>query len=223
MISANTLIEKWPAGNIKTSGKGRSIVRLKGKVLVSWAFCLMLSPAWAQDVSPFLDYEPRGSTKGPVYLSGSMKLGLHNRNGEYYSGSRSVGEGLSFALGARVLPVLSVEVALNMWFPDNEDDDSKYSSNGGYTFLTRYEFAGISVGTNVLLHFPNSGPYAKFGRHCWSASVYETLDVWDGSGCSNSIGGGILFGKKGRGYFFEANRIRYKQIDSWFLTAGVRF
>lgn len=158
-----------------------------------------------------------------MYLSSSVKLGLHSRNGKYDSNSRSAGEGVSFALGATMLPILSVEVALNMWFPSDEEEDDRYSSNGGYIFLTGYEFAGISIGTNVLLHFPNDGPYAKFGRHCWSASVYETLDVWDGSGCSNTVGGGILFGQKGRGYFLEANRIRYKRVDSWFLTAGLRF
>jgi len=209
----------------KNKCKGNRVVGLKGKALVSWVLCLGLTPAWAQESSSFLDYEPRGSTRGPMYLSSSVKLGLHNRNGEYDSSPRSAGRGLSFALGTTVLPILSVEVAVNMWFPGDEEDeeDNRYLSNGGYTFITGYEFAGISIGTNALLHFPGEGPYAKFGRHCWSASVYETLDVWDGSGCSNTVGGGILFGQNGRGYFFEANRIRYKRVDSWFLTAGLRF
>lgn len=198
-------------------------MKFKGNVLTSLVFLLVMTPTWALDVNALVDYEPKATTKGPVYFSTSAKLGLHDRDAEHNSRSKSVGEGLSFALGTRMLPILSVEVALNMWFPDEEDEEDQYSSNGGHTFFSSYEFAGISIGTNALLHFPNEGPYAKFGRHCWSANVYETLDVWNGTGCSNTIGGGILFGKKNRGYFFEANRIRYKQVDSWFLTAGVRF
>jgi hypothetical protein len=41
-----------------------------------------------------------------------------HRYAEYNSRSKSVGEGLSFALGTSVVPILSVEVALNIRFPD---------------------------------------------------------------------------------------------------------
>ncbi|MFY0641649.1 MAG: hypothetical protein JXR16_11425 [Bermanella sp.] len=197
-------------------------MEFKGKVVAGLVFCVVPGFICAQDVNAIVNYESKKTTIAPVYFASSAKLGLHNRDAEYNSRSNSVGEGLSFAIGASVLPILSVEVALNMWFPDEEDEEDEYLSNGGHTFLNTYEFSGISIGSNILLHFPNSGPYAKFGRHCWSANVYETLDVWNGTGCSNTIGGGILFGKNSRGYFIETNRIRYKQVDSWFLTVGFR-
>lgn len=141
-----------------------------------------------------------------AYFSAAGNVSIHNMDKTEEDKQISSGDGLSLALGVEMLPILSFEVEASAWYPrENEEYD--------------FTFVGMSIGSNAVLHFPKVGPYAKFGRHCWGVSVTETPDSWDGSGCSNSMAGGILFD----GYFFEVSRKRYKKVDSWFFSAGVRF
>lgn len=145
-----------------------------------------------------------------AYKTLSLKTGLYRMEQGDEGWHVSAGEAASAGVGFSVLPILSLEMVGNVWYPREQEH---------YDF----EFAGISLGSNVLLHFPNEGPYVKFGRHCWRANVFNAINLWDGSGCSNMLGGGILFGRWDSGYFFEASRIRYRDVDSWFFTGGVRF
>ena len=162
------------------------------------ALLMGISSAWAQ---------PSGVG---VYKTLSLKAGLYRMDQGDEGWHVSSGEAASAGVGFSVLPILSLEVVGNVWYPREQD-------------VHDFEFAGISLGSNALLHFPNEGPYVKFGRHCWSANVFNAINLWDCSGCSNTLGGGILFGRWDSGYFFEASRIRYREVDSWFFTGGVRF
>ncbi|NVK39176.1 MAG: hypothetical protein HWE18_14710 [Gammaproteobacteria bacterium] len=155
----------------------------------------------------------------PWYTVSAIQLGLHSLDTDNEEVDlTSVGEGVYFAIGRPVLPIMSLEVGVDFWFNDEEDEDPV-----DHAVLHDFHFAGISVGTNAIFHFPGGeGPYAKVGRHCWSASAYDAWNVWNGNGCSNLFGGGLFFGE-GKGFFLEATRTRYKRVHSWFLSAGIKF
>lgn len=145
-----------------------------------------------------------------MYKTVSIKMGFYRMDQGDEGWHVSSGEALSAGLGIEVLPILALEVNTSAWYPaENEEYD--------------FKFAGLSIGSNLVLQLPGEGPYAKFGRHCWSANAFQAVNIWSGSGCSNTVGGGWLFNETGTVFFIESNRIRYKEVDSWFLTAGVRF
>lgn len=183
--------------------------------------CQLMSTPLASG-SPLLDADSglRFGANSPWYVTSAVQLGLHSidrPSGEL--DLSSIGQGFYFALGRPVMPILSLETALDFWFTDEEDENPV-----DHALLHDFHFSGISLGVNAIFHLPGvQGPYAKIGRHCWGASVYDTLDIWDGSGCSNLFGGGAYFGPSGHGYFMELSRIRYERVDSWFMTAGLRF
>ena len=173
--------------------KGMILRVLLGLVLSATGFS-----SWAQEADL------------PVYKTMAIKLGFY-RMGQGEEGWHvSSGEAVSAGVGIELLPILAVEVNASAWYPrENEEYD--------------FNFAGLSIGTNALLQLPGGGPYAKFGRHCWSVNAFHAVNIWNGSGCSNTIGGGLLFNNNGSIYFVEGSRIRFKRVDSWFLSAGVRF
>lgn len=145
-----------------------------------------------------------------MYKTVSIKMGFYRMDQGDEGWQVSSGEAISAGVGIEVLPILALEINGNAWYPrENEQYD--------------FHFAGMSIGTNVLLQLPGEGPYAKFGRHCWSANVFDVVDIYNGSGCSNTLGGGLLLKNNQHTFFLEANRIRFKRVDSWFLSAGVRF
>lgn len=168
------------------------------RVLMALALSVIGAPNWAQDVD------------SSIYKTMAIKLGFYRMDQGEEGWHVSSGEAVSAGIGLEVLPILAVEVNASAWYPRGNDE---------YDF----NFAGLSIGTNALLQLPSGGPYAKFGRHCWSANAFHAVNIWDGSGCSNTIGGGLLFNDNGSIYFVEGSRIRFKRVDSWFLAAGVRF
>lgn len=184
---------------------------------------MSISSVFAQDsvFIPDSAYNDAGfNLDSPWYMVSAIQLGLHSLESDNEEVNlTSVGEGVYLAVGREVLPIMSFEVALDFWFNDEEEEDPV-----DHALLHDFHFAGISLGTNAIFHFPGGqGPYAKVGRHCWTASAYDAWDIWDGQGCSNLFGGGVVFGSQGKGFILEASRIRYKRVHSWFLTAGMKF
>ncbi|MGR6870968.1 hypothetical protein ACU6U9_01375 [Pseudomonas sp. HK3] len=183
----------------------------KRKSLISVALSLAVSFAWAQDVSHLLDYTPEHDENSSVYNTFSVKFGAHSVSTTNEGDKFSSGNSISLGMGLQLLPILSLEAEASAWYPRGGEE---------HDFI----FSGVSLGSNVVLHFPDVGPYAKFGVHCWVGNAMDTLDDWDtSSGCSDATGGGVLLKNNSYYYFFEINRTHYKQIDSWLLTAGVKF
>jgi len=169
---------------------------------------------------PLIDIpEPEIRSKD-LYATGSYKIGLHHFETSD-EGLSSYGSGFSFSVGHKVLPILSAELAFNLWSVDEEENETNTIE---HHLLHDFHFHGISLGANAILHLPNvQGPYFKVGRHCWSASVEDVVNLWDGAGCSNLSGLGVYFGPKGSGFLIEYNYIRYDVVSSSFLNLGIRF
>lgn len=197
-------------GNIKSVVKESFIVGFKRQLYIFGMLNLAATFTWAQDVSHLLNFTSKDNGNSEVYYTFSVKLAEHRVNTKDEGFKLSDGYNFSLGVGLQVVRFLSLEAEANVWYPKIDDKNE-------------FMFAGTSLGSNVILNLPNKGPYAKFGFHCWGGTAFDTLGGWDEIGCSSAVGGGILLGEFNRGTFLELNHIRYKQIESWFLAAGVRF
>ena len=157
-------------------------------------------------------------------MEGSVGMALHELHIDEESSIKSAGQYLNLSFGQRFKHSLSGAVSLRAWGAKDygEEDDDEYE-------LKSHVF-GVSLGVEGQVFMPtfNHGPYAKFGRHCWGVSLINALDIWDGSGCSNIIGAGILLmpevgDKDGSGTFYEVVLTRFKQLHSWMFVVGRRF
>lgn len=137
----------------------------------------------------------------------------------------STGEYFSLSAGMKMKHTLSVSGSLRLWSTEEEDD---HGDAVEHALFHDFHFTGISMGVDAQLFLPAlaQGPYLKGGRHCWSANVSEVFNIWDGSGCSNLFGAGVLWNTNKHtdsGMFTEVLLTRFKYVNSWMLAVGVRF
>lgn len=149
-------------------------------------------------------------------MEGSVGVAFHELNIDEETSIRTVGEYINLSFGQRFKHSLSASVSFRAWGTDEDEFE--------------HDVFGVSLGVEGQVFVPsfNHGPYAKFGRHCWGISLIHTVDLWDGSGCSNIVGAGLLLktdpgDKDGSGMFFEVVLTRFKQLHSWMFAAGRRF
>lgn len=176
---------------------------------------------WLQGLCLYVCIFP--SVAIPVF-EGSVGAAFHELTIDEESAIRTVGQYLNLSFGERFKHSLSGAVSLRLWsardFADEDDDDYELESH----------VFGVSVGVEGQIFLPsmNHGPYARLGRHCWAMSLINMINVWDGSGCSNIVGGGILLApepgdKDGSGTFYEVVLTRFEQLHSWMFVVGRRF
>jgi len=123
-----------------------------------------------------------------------------------------IGAGLEF------LSVLSATVNAWAWGPFNDQtaDDNKFSA--------------FSVGWQVTAHLPVRGfdkapigPFARVGRHCWSASIRQSFTRWEDSGCSMMYSAGVsLIDEVNRSVYLEAMKTDFGDVESFGLMVSVR-
>ncbi len=133
----------------------------------------------------------------------------------------SVGEYAGLSFGYSLGHTLNVMSTVRIWSAEDEQEVD-------HALLHDFHFAGLSLGIDAQMYLPSlsNGPYGKVGRHCWVASVYEAFNIWDGSGCSNILAGGISWKSDNElagDNFFELMLTRFKYVRSWMFIVGHRF
>lgn len=124
--------------------------------------------------------------------------------------------------GVEWLPGISTGLAVYLWGDRNVNNRSDV-----------LQFDGISAGWDATLRLPlevlglnpGSGPYWRYGRHCWAASATGTFDPWSQKGCSAMETWGINFPLPPYPelvIFLEYSQTGFRDIDSRSVLAGVQ-
>ena len=159
------------------------------------------------------------------FIETSIGAAFHEINLSDGSRVSTLGEYFSVSAGLRPRHTLSVSGSFRLWSTEEEDDRGDAVE---HALFHDFHFTGLSLGLDAQLFLPlmDQGPYVKVGRHCWAVNVQEVFNIWNGNGCSNLLGGGVLLNgdHSNRGAFFaEVLLTRFKHVSSWMLAAGVRF
>jgi len=158
-----------------------------------------------------------------VYVESSLGVAFHSLELQEKPdvSATSTGEYASLSLGYALKHTMNIATTLRFWNTDQEEDYSDHA------LFHDFHFGGLSMGLDAQFFIPSldRGPYVKAGRHCWAASISQTLDVWSGSGCSNIAAAGFSWESSGAGgaNFVEMALTRFKKLNSWMLVAGHRF
>ena len=155
-----------------------------------------------------------------VYMEGAIGLGVQSLHDEEDNAAAS--RVLKLGSGVQLLPFLSGGVVLYSWgvVKDNKSEDS-------------INFDGLSAGWELVAHLPLSlkglptGPYFRYGGHCWSATITGLAQPWAKSGCSDLSAIGLAFSSDSRregqaSFYVEFSRTRFDEVTSGSLIAGIR-
>lgn len=157
------------------------------------------------------------------FIETSVGVGFHSIDlGE--TEAISTTEYLSLSTGIELQHTLNLAGSFRIWSTEEESNQD----NARHVLFHDFHFTGVSVGVDAQLFTPSlaQGPYIKAGRHCWAANVSEVFNIWDGNGCSNLVGGGVLWknGNAERGAFFtEVLLTRFKYVNTWMLAFGYHY
>ena len=158
-----------------------------------------------------------------IYVETSLGVAFHSLELQEKPdvSATSTGEYASLSLGYALKHTMNIATTLRFWNTDQEEDYSDHA------LFHDFHFGGLSMGLDAQFFIPSldQGPYVKGGRHCWAASISQTLDVWSGSGCSNIAAAGLSWESSTAGgtNFVEIALTRFKKLNSWMLVAGHRF
>lgn len=176
---------------------------------IVWIACLLSQSVFGQS---------------PQFVETSFGFAAHSIEARDGGSLTSTGEYLNLSAGLQLKHTLSMSSSLRIW--STEEDTQEDSIE--HTLFHNFHFAGISLGVEGQMFLPTlkQGPYAKVGRHCWAVGVSQFFNIWDGSGCSNIVGGGWMLNAQDEAKvrpFFEVMLTRFKYVNSWMLIAGARF
>lgn len=158
-----------------------------------------------------------------IYVETSLGVAFHSLELEDKPdmSATSTGEYASLSMGYALIHTLNIATTLRFWNTDQEEEYSEHA------LFHDFHFGGLSMGIDAQLFIPSlaRGPYVKAGRHCWAASISQTFDVWNGSGCSNIAGAGLSWQSNATEgtHFVEIVLTRFKKLNSWMLVTGHRF
>ena len=162
-----------------------------------------------------------------VYVETSLGVAFHSLELEDKPdvSATSTGEYASLSLGYALKHTLNIATTLRFWnTPTDKEEEEEYLE---HALFHDFHFGGLSMGIDAQFFIPSlaRGPYLKTGRHCWAASITQTFDVWNGSGCSNIAGAGLSWESSAAGgtNFVEIVLTRFKKLNSWMLVTGHRF
>ncbi len=162
-----------------------------------------------------------------VYVESSLGVAFHSLELQEKPdvSATSTGEYASLSLGYALKHTLNIATTLRFWnTPTDKEGEEEYSE---HALFHDFHFAGLSMGVDAQLFIPSlaRGPYIKAGRHCWAASITQTFDLWNGSGCSNIAGAGLSWQSNATEgtHFVEVVLTRFKKLNSWMLVTGHRF
>lgn len=155
-----------------------------------------------------------------VYIEGAIGLGVQSLQDE--EDTTAASRVLKLGSGIQLLPFLSGGVVLHSWGVV-KDDQSEDSIN----------FDGLSAGWELVAHLPlsltglPSGPYFRYGGHCWSATITGLAQPWAKSGCSDLSAVGLAFSSDSRregqaSFYVEFSRTRFDDVTSGSVIAGIR-
>lgn len=178
---------------------------------------------WRLLIFIFLIFMSIKSLAEVSFTETSIGMALHSIDVSPSSGISTLGEYMGFSMGIEAKHTLSVMGSVRLWNTEDDEDDPAQ-----HIFLHDFHFTGLSVGLDGQFFLPtlNKGPYLKIGRHCWSANVSQIFNIWNGNGCSNLAGAGLMLGgtegEEGK-IFAEVLLTRFEYINSWMLAVGMRF
>ncbi len=156
-----------------------------------------------------------------LYVETSLGVAFHSFELDETPDASAIGEYASLSMGYSLKHTLNMATSLRFWNTNKEEEYSEHA------LFHDFHFGGLSMGIDAQFFIPSldRGPYVKAGRHCWAASISQTFDVWNGSGCSNIAGAGIMWdsSNSGSANFVEVILTRFKKLNSWMLVAGHRF
>jgi len=162
-----------------------------------------------------------------VYVETSLGVAFHSLELQEKPdvSTTSTGEYASLSLGYALKHTLNIATTLRFWnTPTDQEGEEDHLE---HALFHDFHFGGLSMGIDAQFFIPSlaRGPYVKAGRHCWAASISQTFDVWNGSGCSNIAGAGLSWESSAVGgtNFVEITLTRFKKLNSWMLVTGHRF
>lgn len=124
--------------------------------------------------------------------------------------------------GIEWLPGLSTGLMARLWGDRNVNTESEV-----------LQFDGISIGWDVTLRLPlelaglprGTGPYWRYGQHCWAAAAAGIVNPWAEDDCSPMQTWGINFSLPDSPdlvIFAEYARTDFLDIESRAVIAGVQ-
>ena len=157
---------------------------------------------------------------------GALGVGFHSIELDDGGEVSSIGEFVRFSAGVKLKHTLSLSGSLRIW--NNSEDVDDEGDRVEHALFHDFHLTSVSLGIGAQLFLPAlaQGPYIKGGRHCWTANVRDVFNIWNGSGCSNIVGAGILFKDpegSGGSFFGEVVLTRFKYVNTWMLAGGIRF
>lgn len=135
---------------------------------------------------------------------------------------------LKVSVGAQWYSFISTQIGL--WYWGNNDNDSDVDRP-----RERTKFESISASLEVTLQLPlgdkggffRSGPYYRYGRHCWSAVLLGLVEPWYKEGCSelHSVGYSFPMSNSRHPYtsfYLEATQSNFDNVSTKSIQLGTK-
>ncbi|MFT7409470.1 MAG: hypothetical protein ACI9EX_000041 [Oleispira sp.] len=178
--------------------------------------------------SATLLYLPMAALSAPVtYVDLTLGVGIHVLE-ESDQGAAS--KLIKVGTGVQWTPFLSTQLGVWSW---NSKAQSDRASKGDSEQDKVGLFDGLSASWEVVLQWPidnkgsvlSSGPYYRYGQHCWSAVLMGLVEPWSKKGCSelNTVGFSFPLKKaKNEGAYIEFTRTEFDDLSSSSLQLGAK-
>ncbi len=161
------------------------------------------------------------------YVDLALGLGVHVLEGSDQGAASRV---IKAGIGAQWFPFLSTQVGVWSW---NSEDQSKRDPNEDSERRKVGMFDGLSASWEVAVQWPiknsdsllSSGPYYRYGRHCWSAVLTGVVQPWSKNGCSDLSTLGFSFPtatKENAAVYIEFTQTSFDDLSSNSLQLGAK-
>ncbi|MEH6448931.1 MAG: hypothetical protein V7765_09690 [Oleispira sp.] len=162
-----------------------------------------------------------------TYVDLALGVGVHVIDD---SDQGAASELIKTGVGIQWLPFLSTQVGIWSWSSENQ---SKRDPNEDSERQNVGLFDGLSVSWEVAVQWPienansvlSSGPYYRYGRHCWSAVLTGLVQPWSKKGCSelNTLGFTFPTGsEEDVGLYIEFTQTDFDDLFSSSLQLGAK-
>lgn len=172
------------------------------------------------------------------YLYGSLGLGVQSGESPGSDSFSVLSNQVRLGVGKEYFRFLSLQVGIAFWHDPFDDEDEEEDERDD-----RVRFGGIALTWDALVKIPlesgggsvSSGPYLRYGRHCWGASVSGLDEPLSVNGCSQTLAGGLFIpfvqdaGALGvandasqTALYVEFSSTQFDDISSGTLSAGIQ-
>lgn len=176
---------------------------------------VMAVPVYGSSITPYVDVQ--------------FGMGRFSRDISETLTQSSWGEYFKASVGFQARHSLSVGVAARLWGTADDEDEDEENIDWSHTFLHDFHYFGASIGAEVLMLIPGNtqGPFIRFTRQCWTATISDLEDnvEREDDSCGNSYGFGLIGGSQSQpgGLILEVEFSKYETISSTTFSIGGRF